>query len=126
MHRTISVVLLCAWAGFAQAHEMVPTYPKMSYSHISGVVKTTVQLFNKREEIQYYELGVFDESFFPVPFVTPLKVLKVPYLTHASADIYIRQRDVDRAVYICSESKLLRDAELKTRIASRICSKIKK
>jgi hypothetical protein len=124
MYRTIAALILSATV--ASAHEMTPTYPEMRASHLSGVVKATMHLFNKREEIEYYQFGVFDENFKPVPFASATVVMKVPYLSHATVDIYIRRSDLDRALYICSESKLPRGSELKTRVSSRICSKIKK
>lgn len=126
MYRTISIIALCAWASSAQAHEMIPTYPKLNYSHLSGVVKTSVQLFNKREEIEFYEIGVFDTDFNPIPFATSSRVVRLPHLQRVTLEIYIRESDRDAALYICSESKLRKGDEVKTRIASRICSKIKK
>lgn len=126
MHRTIITAVACAWGALAQAHEMTPTYPEMSYSHLSGIKKTTLQLFNKREEIQFYEISVFDSEFNAIPFATPSRVLRIPYLQRATVEIYIRNSDLDRAHYICSESKVSAEQSVKTRIASRICSKIKK
>lgn len=126
MYRAITAIAFCAWAGLAQAHEMTPTYPEMTYSHLSGVKKTTVRIFNKREEISYYQLQVFDSEFNPISFATSNAVVRIPYLQHLTVEIYIRAADLDRAHYICSESKLRREEAVKTRIASRICSKIKK
>jgi hypothetical protein len=40
-------------------------------------------------------------------------------------DVYIRDEDKDRAVYVCSLSKLLPTKEAVTIVSSRICSKIK-
>ena len=110
----------------AFAHEMTPTYPKLEPSHLDGVVKTTMQMFNKRSDVEYYEIGVFDENFEPVPFVTSYNILKIEYLGHVTFDVYIRKIDQDKAVYICSRSKLRKDNSVRTAISSRICSKIKK
>lgn len=126
MYRTISTIVLCVWAANAQAHEMTPTYPEMRHSHIEGVSRTTLQIFNKRAEIEFYELGVFDADFNPVQFASIQRIVRIPHLQNATVDIYIRRVDLDRATYICSESKLRRDSAVKTRISSRICSKIKK
>ena len=109
----------------AYAHEMTPTYPKLTYSHLEGVVKTTMSMFNKRADVQYYEIGVFDKDFKSVPFVTSYNVIKIDYLTKVDFDVYIRKSDASRAVYICSRSKLQRDDSIRTAISSRICSKIK-
>jgi hypothetical protein len=104
---------------------MTPTYPKLEPSHLDGVVKTTMQLFNKRADVEYYEIGVFDKDFNPIPFVTSYSILKIEYLGQVTFDIYIRRVDQDRAVYICSRSKLRKDNTVRTAISSRICSKIK-
>jgi hypothetical protein len=109
----------------AQAHEMVPTYPKLVPSHVDGLLKTTMKMFNKRVDVEYYEIGVFDKDFNPVPFVTTYNIFKLDYLGHVTFDIYIRARDRDRAEYICSKSKIRKDSNTKTAISSKICSKIK-
>jgi len=107
------------------AHEMTPTYPKLEVSHVDGLLVTTMQLFNKRQEVEYYEVAVFDENFSPVPFVSSYSVLKVDYLQRVTFDIYIRHMDKKRAKYICSRSKLRKDTTVRTAVSSRICSKIK-
>ena len=109
----------------ALAHEMTPTYPKLEPSHLDNVYKTTMEMFNKREEVEYYEIGVFDAEWKPIPFVTKYEIIKIRYLGHVTFDIYIRKQDVSRATYVCSMSKLRKDAKTKTAIASRICSKFK-
>jgi hypothetical protein len=108
-----------------QAHEMVPTYPRLEISHLDGVLKTTMKMFNKRADVEYYEVGVFDKDFNPIPFVTAYNVFKLEYLGHVTFDIYIRASDRSRAVYVCSRSKLKKDSSTKTAISSKICSKFK-
>lgn len=108
-----------------QAHEMVPTYPKLVPSHVDGLLKTTMKMFNKRADVEYYEVGVFDKDFNPVPFVTTYNIFKLDYLGHVTFDVYIRARDKDRAEYICSKSKIRKDSTTKTAISSKICSRIK-
>lgn len=117
--------LLVSFSGMASAHEMTPTYPKLGPSHLDGVYKTTMYMFNKRADVEYYEIGVFDKDFNPVPFVTSYNVIKVRYLGHVTFDVYIRKSDVNKAVYICSRSKLRKDASVRTAVSSRICSKFK-
>ena len=107
----------------AGAHEMVPTYPTLTLSHVDGLLKTTMKMFNKRADVEYYEVGVFDKDFNPVPFVTAYNVFKLEYLSHTTFDIYIREQDRDRAVYVCSRSKIRKDNNTKAAIASKICSK---
>ena len=107
------------------AHEMTPTYPKLSPSHLDNVYKTTMEMFNKRSDVEYYEIGVFDKDWNPIPFVTSYEVIRIRYLGHVTFDVYIRKSDVSRATYVCSISKLRKDDTTKTRISSRICSKFK-
>lgn len=107
------------------AHEMTPTYPKLSPSHLDNVYKTTMEMFNKRDDVEYYEIGVFDQEWNAIPFVTSYKILKIRYLGHVSFDVYIRKEDVSRATYICSVSKLRKDNSTTTKVTSKICSKFK-
>ena len=109
----------------ALAHEMTPTYPKLSPSHLDNVYKTTMEMFNKRADVEYYEIGVFDKEWNPIPFVTSYRIIKLRYQGHVTFDIYIRKEDVSRAEYVCSVSKLRKDSSVKTAISSRICSKFK-
>jgi hypothetical protein len=104
---------------------MTPTYPKWSVTQLEGVQKTTMSMFNKREDVQYYEIGVFDKEWNPIPFVTDYKILKLDYLSHVKFDVYIGSKNVDKAEYICSLSKLRGSKETKTMIASKICSRFK-
>lgn len=124
MYRAISFALALWVCVPAQAHEMTPTYPTFKYSHIAGVVQTSLKIFNKRSEVEYYEIGVFDDSFKPMPFVTPYRILKIPYLSYSTFEVYIRRSDLASATYICSESKMKKSQTVRTVITSRICSKI--
>jgi hypothetical protein len=125
MKRYIMFLMMAFAVSSAVAHEMTPTYPKLVPSHLQGVVKTTMEIFNKRNDVEYYEIGVFDKDFNPIPFVSSYRVVHLKYLGHLKFDIYIREKDKDRAVYICSRSKLRKGDEVRTAVSSRICSKIK-
>lgn len=118
------ILMLVIGVG-AQAHEMTPTYPKLKPSHLQGVWTTTMEMFNKRKDVEYYEIGVFTEDWKTIPFVSSYKVVHLEYLGHLSFDIYIRAKDKDRATYICSRSKLRKEGTTKQAVSSRICSKIK-
>ena len=126
MKTFIMAIMLVSLVSVANAHEMTPTYPKLEPSHLDGVVKTTMQMFNKRQDVEYYEIGVFDSDFEPVPFVTSYNTIRIRYLSTVTFDVYIRKNDIGRATYICSRSKLRKDTQVRTAIASTICSKIKK
>jgi hypothetical protein len=84
-----------------------------------------MELFNSRQDVQYYELGVFDADMNSVPFAATERIVQVKYLDRKSIDIYIREQDRSRVVYICSKSKLLKGEGTASLVASRICSKIK-
>jgi hypothetical protein len=84
-----------------------------------------MEMFNKREDVEFYEIGVFDENWNAIPFVTSYNIIKLRYLGHVAFDVYIRKDDVSRAEYICSKSKLRKDGNTKTAVSSRICSKFK-
>ena len=126
MKTFIMAVMMASLVSVANAHEMTPTYPKLEPAHLDGVVKTTMQMFNKRQDVEYYEIGVFDSDFEPVPFVTSYNIIRIRYLSTVTFDVYIRKNDIGRATYICSRSKLRKDTQVRTAIASTICSKIKK
>lgn len=126
MKTFIMAVMMASLMGMANAHEMTPTYPKLGPAHLDGVVKTTMQMFNKRQDVEYYEIGVFDSDFKPVPFVTSYNIIRIEYLSTVTFDVYIRKTDTSRATYICSRSKLRKDVKTRTAVASTICSKIKR
>lgn len=118
------LILLLGLSGYASAHEFTPTYPKLKQSYVQGVLYTTMTLFNKRSDIQYYELGVFDAEWNKVPFAVQDTIMQIKHLETKEIDIYIREKDKDEAVYICSKSKLVVEGKSKTSLSSRICSKI--
>jgi hypothetical protein len=109
-------------SGMVEAHEMTPSYPTLKPSHVGGIWKTELELFNKRKDVEYYEIGVFTEDWQPIPFVSAYKVAHVRYLGHLKFDVYIRKADANIATYVCSQSKL-RGNGTGTLLASRICSK---
>ena len=118
-------VMLVLSSSVVSAHEMTPTYPKLTISHLPNVVKTTMEMFNKRADVEYYEIGVFDKDFNPVPFVTSYNIVKIKYLSKVTFDLYIHKDDVPRAVYVCSRSKVRKENISRAAISSRICSKFK-
>ena len=124
--RYITIIMLLLISNAAIAHEMVPTYPKLEPSHIDGLQKTSLTVFNKRVDVEYYEIGVFTEEWEPIKFVSNYKILKVPYLSTVNYEIYIRDEDKARAVFVCSQSKLNKVSKTRTAISSRICSRFKK
>ena len=112
-------------SGYASAHEFTPTYPKLKNSYVKGVLYTTMTLFNMRKDVEYYEFGVFNAEWEKVPFAMQNKVMRFKHLEKKKIDIYIREKDKEEVVYICSKSKLIVTGSEKTSISSRICSKVK-
>jgi hypothetical protein len=104
---------------------MTPAYPKLKPSYVEKVSVTTLKLFNRREDVNYYEIEVFTGEWKPVPFATKSKVIKVNLNKTKSFDVYIRSVDIKKVVYICTVSKLHPGKKQITLVSSRICSKIK-
>jgi hypothetical protein len=119
------LILLLVMSGYASAHEFTPTYPKLKNSYVEGVLYTTMTLFNMRKDVEYYEFGVFNAEWEKVPFAMQNKVMRFKHLEKKKVDIYIREKDKEEVVYICSKSKLIVTGSEKTSISSRICSKVK-
>jgi hypothetical protein len=124
MYRSIALCLLLC--SSVLGHEMTPTYPEWQVSYSGGIKKTTMRLWNSREDVQYYEIGVFKEDLkTPIPFVTAYKIVHLGYLKEVKFDVYIRESNIKDARYICSLSKLRSDNVSKTLLATQICSKFK-
>jgi hypothetical protein len=94
-------------------------------SYMTGIVQTRMSLFNTRKDVDYYEVQVLDVNMNPIDFATTDQIIHTPHLKRRSVDIYIRRTDIDRAVYICSVSKLLVAGNTGASVSSRICSKVK-
>ena len=113
-------------SGPAVAHELTPTYPKLTPSYIPGVMSTHVVLWNARQDVGYYKVDVLDADMNPVSFIaTGGDLKKVDYLGRAHIEIFVREEDQDKATYICTQSKLKRGAAQRSLVASNVCSKIR-
>jgi len=119
------VVLWLLLCGSVAAHDMTPTYPKWKMSFIPSARMTTMQVFNKRADVQWYQIGVFDKDWNQLPFVTRYKILRVKYLSRVKFDVYINSEYSDEAEYICSTSKLRGNDDFKPIVESKICSRFK-
>ena len=123
MYRSVILwVLLCS---SVVAHDMTPTYPKWKMSFIPTAKMTTMQVFNKRADVQWYQIGVFDKEWNPIPFVSRYKIINVKYLTRVEFDVYINDTNEKLAEYICSTSKLRRNDNFVPVVESKICSRFK-
>lgn len=119
----LSILLICL-SSFVTAHEMTPAYPELKPSHVKGVVKAQMSLFNQREDVKYYMIEVFDKNFISMPFSSPFRIMKVDYKERKNFVVYLRKSDLIRAVYICTTSKVIKQRSSKPLVSSRICSRI--
>jgi hypothetical protein len=119
-----ALILLLGIAGYANAHQFLPTYPTFEYSFVEGVVQTKMQLFNKRKEVEYYELSVYDADWNALSFASESKIIRIQYLQTKDIMIYIKRENIKIVKYICSESKIEKNNVQTTVVSSRICSKI--
>ena len=120
-----SVALLLLLCGSVAAHDMRPTYPNWGISHIADVKHTRMELFNKRSDVDWYEIGVFDINWKPLPFVTRYKVMQIDYLSNVKFDVYISEANSIAAEYICSISKVKSNEGNTPLVSSKICSRFK-
>lgn len=119
-------IWLVLWPMAVNSHDLVPTYPEIKESHVTGIYQANLSTWNKREEIEYYEIGVFDQDFEPVRFATIEKVVRIKYLSKKKFSVYIKEADLDRAMYICTTSKTRKENITRTIVSSKVCSKIKR
>ena len=119
------ILFLIGLSGYTSAHQFTPTYPELSLSYVKGVYKADMLLFNNRQDISYYSIGVYDKDWKPVKFATENRIVKMQHLERKNITVYIREEDKQEALYICSKSKTLVDEAQTSIVTSRICSKIK-
>lgn len=122
LSRLIVLFLLLSFS--TSAHEMTPAYPVVKPSHVDGVVKVEMSLFNSREEIQWYQIELFDLNWTNIPFASSYRIINIGYKERKSFDVYIRKADMDEAVYLCTTSKVRKSSKSRTLISSRICSRL--
>ena len=122
LSRLIVLFLLCSFS--TSAHEMTPAYPVVKPSHVDGVVKVEMSLFNSREEIEWYQIELFDLNWTNIPFASSYRIINIGYKERKSFDVYIRKADMDEAVYLCTTSKVRKSSKSRTLISSRICSRL--
>ena len=94
-------------------------------SFIPSAKMTTMQVFNKRSDVQWYQIGVFDKDWQPIPFVTRYKIINIKYLKRVKFDVYVNAENAKQAEYICSTSKLRGNDDFKPIVESKICSRFK-
>lgn len=120
-----SLILLILISANSLAHEQTPTYASWNHSHIAGVVKTEIEIFNKRSDVAYFEIGVFDQDWNMQNFVTSWNILEVKQYERKAAVIYMTEAKSLEAEYICSISKIRSSNQTQTALASQICTRLK-
>ena len=123
MIRFALLLLLVTTSSYG--HQMSPAYPKFGLTHLAGVKKVEMQIFNSREDVEFYEIGVFNVDWQPINFVSLYKIIKIDYLATVKFDVYLTDADALNAEYLCSRSKLRSDNNNQALLATRICSRFK-
>ena len=118
-------ILFLLLASSASSHELTPTYPKMKPSYMDKVLVTTMKMFNKRVDVEYYQISVYDNEWNPIPFASQGRIIQLAYLETKTFDVYIRESDNDKAEFICTRSKIKREDVKSTGVSTRVCSRIK-
>ena len=124
MYSKIILALGLIFCTTLHAHEMTPTYPKLVPSYVDDVYVAKMKLFNIRDDVEYYEIGVFTKDWKAIPFASSSRIIKVSFSRRKLFEVYIRSVDLPKAVYICTESKVYKSTKQVTLVSSRICSKI--
>jgi len=118
------IIIFIGWATAISSHEMTPAYPILKPTSVSGIVKADMSLFNSREDVEYYQIDLFDLNWTNLPFSSKYKIINVKYKERKDFTVYIRKIDLDEATYICTTSKIKKNIKSRTIIISRICSRI--
>lgn len=119
------VIILAALilSNAAAAHEMVPAYLKLEPAPVDKVYMTSFEMFNRRNDVDYYSVSVYDQNWNKVPFASFDRVFKLEHLKKKEITVYLKENDISVATYVCTSSKLYPGKG--AAVSSRICSKIK-
>jgi hypothetical protein len=119
------VIILAALilSNAAAAHEMVPAYLKLEPAPVDKVYMTSFKMFNRRNDVDYYSVSVYDQNWNKVPFASFDRVFKLEHLKKKEITVYLKENDISVATYVCTSSKLYPGKG--AAVSSRICSKIK-
>lgn len=125
MKSVIIALILGLVCNSAAGHELTPTYPEFRPAFMNNISVTTMELYNAREEIEFYAIEVYDENWDPVPFLTRDRIVRVQHLERLTFEVYIRDEDLNNIEYICTTSRLIQDEIQSQGLSSRICSRIR-
>lgn len=122
----MKTIMLVLFSTAVSAHEMAPTYFEFKNSIYNDIYETTILLTNRREDQTYYEISVVDENFEPVRFATSNRLVNVKSFTRQYFTLYVRKKELEKAVYICTTSKTPKGKSGLSGVTTRICSKRKR
>lgn len=123
--RNILIMIMWVLAMPVYAHELTPTYFELKPSVYDNIYETQMMLFNRREDVRFYEIAVYDKEWNTIPFATKNKVMKIDYLKKTFVTLYFKKQNLYDVYYVCTTSKLVKGEVISSGIASKICSKIK-
>lgn len=110
----------------AAGHELTPTYVKFKPSYVQGVYYTTMDMWNRRSDAEYYEILVLDKMWKAIPFATSERIFRLPYLSKRKIDIYVKEESIRDVEFVCTASKQLKSDVESTGVRSMICSRIER
>ena len=119
------ILALACGSAMALAHELTPTYPEFKPSYVRDISVTTMEMFNAREEIEFYRVDVYTENWDPIPFATGQRVIRIQHRERYTFNVFIRDSDLDKVEYICTTSMIEEGSIDSQGISSRVCSRIK-
>jgi len=108
------------------AHEQTPTYFKVMPSEYNDIYYTDIKVFNRRNDVKFYAIEVYDEEWNPVAYGASNRVFRLEYLKRKQMRVYFREVDKDKVVYVCTKSKIAKKSSSRTAVSSRICSKVER
>tara|TARA_B100000900_G_C20198937_1_gene561015 strand:+ start:141 stop:524 length:384 start_codon:yes stop_codon:yes gene_type:complete len=120
----IKTIAIALFTSSAIAHELTPTYAELKPSYVDNILVTTMKMWNRRNDVEYYEINVYDKEWNKVPFAAVDRIFQISYLQHKQMDVYFREKDAKRIEWICTTSKQLKQDVISTGVKSQICSKI--
>lgn len=115
--------LLLFVSGYASAHELTPTYPKLQSSYMKDILQVNLKMWNARGDVEYYRIEVTDEDWNDVPFITNEKTFRLDHFGRRDIEIFLPSDTT--ATYICTKSLLQKGNAQKSIVSSKVCSKIK-
>lgn len=125
MKQFMSALMFVLACGPAMAHELTPTYPEFRASYMRDISVTTMEMFNAREEIEFYRVDVYTENWDPIPFATGQRVFRIQHRERYTFNVYVRDSDLDKLEFICTTSMIEEGTVDSQGISSRVCSRVK-